>query len=67
MVFSNTKSKYNVGDTIREFTITDIGILGSKLSGWCFVYTLKDEEGKLHDLITEKVIDRLLLEAKSSI
>jgi len=50
MVFCGKQSKYNIGDKVhlikedRDGVVTNIGILGGKLSNWKFLYTIDNNE-----------------------
>ena len=52
MYFCDKKSKFNIGDKVHiveeniDSVVTDIGILGGKLSNWCFLYSVKDSKSQ---------------------
>jgi hypothetical protein len=71
MTFNNQKSKFNEGDRViltlplkfptpKVGTISSIGILGSKLSDFIFVYQVVCDDGTSYTITNEEVLTKKL-------
>lgn len=63
MKFCDKKSKFEIGDKVKVngevYEVMDIGILGSKLSDWIFVYQIKNEN-KILNCVNEAWIEKIV-------